>query len=409
MPSKNETILGALGRRHVHPFPARMAPELVCHLIADSKRPIRVLDPMMGSGTVLALAQSKHHHAIGVDIDPLAVLISGVWTTPVSIPKVEAEATKVLARSKRLVKSLSLGDAYPYRASKATRVFVRYWFDGYTRKQLTALSRSIAKVGDASIRNVLWCAFSRLIISKQSGASLALDLAHSRPHRHFTTAPSKPFPKFLSSVDFVLKNSLAKYARTNGPAVKLREGDARKLPIRTGSIDLVVTSPPYLNAIDYIRCSKFSLVWMGYDIAGLSKLRSKSVGTEKGRRLDNDPQIEKILKSLRIEGLSRRRHAVVSAYVDDMRLAIEEVERVLVPGGEAVYVIGENTMEGIYIKNAAILTSLAKNAGLKLREETSRPLPPNKRYLPPPTKNGQQLLDTRMRAEVILRFGKPKT
>jgi hypothetical protein len=171
----------------------------------------------------------------------------------------------------------------------------------------------------------------------------------------------------------------------------------------------VVTSPPYLNAIDYIRCSKFSLVWMGYDIGGLARLRSKSVGTEKGRSLHDDPQIGKILKNLKIEGLSRRRHAVVSAYVDDMRLAIEEVERVLVPGGQAVYVIGENTMEGIYIKNSGILTSLAKNAGLKLREETSRPLPPNKRYLPPPTKNGQQLLDTRMRAEVILRFGKPKT
>jgi len=148
---------------------------------------------------------------------------------------------------------------------------------------------------------------------------------------------------------------------------------------------------------------------MGYDITTLSRLRSKSVGTEIGRRLHDDAQIEGILKSLKIEGLSRRRHAVVSAYVDDMRMAIGEVERVLVPGGEAVYVIGENTLEGIYIKNAAILTLLAKNAGLKLRKETSRPLPPNKRYLPPPTRNGQQLLDTRMRAEVILRFSKAKS
>jgi hypothetical protein len=74
----------------------------------------------------------------------------------------------------------------------------------------------------------------------------------------------------------------------------------------------------------------------------------------------------------------------------------------------ALRLIGENTLEGIYIKNAAMLTLLAKNAGLKLKEETSRRLPPNKRYLPPPTKNGDQLLDTRMRAEVVLRFSKPK-
>ena len=157
---------------------------------------------------------------------------------------------------------------------------------------------------DSVIRNALWCAFSRLIISKQSGASLAMDLSHSRPHRVFKRAPSKPFRKFLLAVDRVAKNCIDFEAGANEPATRVNEGDARCLPLADGSIDLVLTSPPYLNAIDYIRCSKFSLVWMGYSIAELRRRRSTSVGTEVGMRgrgkgeigrdffeLEPDPQV----------------------------------------------------------------------------------------------------------------------
>jgi hypothetical protein len=315
----------------------------------------------------------------------------------------------LLAKAKRSAVSMPLGKAYPLGATKETRKFVRYWFDGYARRQLTALSNLIASQADPKMRDVLWCAFSRLIISKDSGASLARDLAHSRPHKSYETAPSKPFKNFMRSIEHVLKNSLAKHARGNGPAATVREGDARHLPIKAQSIDLVLTSPPYLNAIDYIRCSKFSLVWMGYNVGELGELRSDSIGTEVGRRMLQDRQVCRILRSLKIQELSSRQNAVIAAYIDDMRSAINEVARVLVPGGKAVYVIGENTIAGVYIKNAKILKSLARSAGLTFRSEKSRPLPQNRRYMPPPKSKRRASLDGRMRSEVILCFGKPKS
>jgi hypothetical protein len=105
--------------------------------------------------------------------------------------------------------------------------------------------------------------------------------------------------------------------------------------------------------------------------------------------------------------LAARKRAIVAAYIDDMRAAIDEVARVLTPGGQAIYVIGDNTIAGIYVKNSEILISLAENAGLKLIEGATRPLPPNRRYLPPPTGKGEESFDGRMRNEVVLRFGKP--
>ena len=152
----------------------------------------------------------------------------------------------------------------PGNADSETRRFTRYWFDDYARRQLASLATAIHLTRDSVLREALWCAFSRLIISKQCGASLAMDLSHSRPHRKFKRAPSKPFRKFVSAVDRVTTNCIDGSRRNCGPATQVYEGDARCLDLPDGSVDLVVTSPPYLNAIDYLRCSKFSLVWMGY-------------------------------------------------------------------------------------------------------------------------------------------------
>jgi tRNA G10 N-methylase Trm11 len=76
-----KTIFETLGRDPVHPFPARMAPGIALDILAAESEPIRVLDPMMGSGTVLAVARARGHAAIGIDIDPLDVLLARVWTT----------------------------------------------------------------------------------------------------------------------------------------------------------------------------------------------------------------------------------------------------------------------------------------------------------------------------------------
>jgi len=405
-----KTIYEALGREPVHPFPARMAPGIALEVISKAKKPLLVLDPMVGSGTVIALARLKKHRAIGVDVDPLAVLISKVWTTAVVAEEATTKAREVLARAKKIFAHMRQGDAYPSRSDRETRRFVAYWFDGYARKQLASLSVAISRVRNESTRNLLLCALSRLIITKSSGASLAMDLSHSRPHKKFQCAPVKPFRKFLEAVDHVAENCVNKTRGERGPASRVRLGDARTLPVRGGSIDLVVTSPPYLNAIDYIRCSKFSLVWMGYRIPDLRVLRSESIGSEAARHGSQDePAIKRILASLKLKpSLSSRDEAVLTRYIEDMYRAVLEVTRVLAPGGKAVYVVGENTIRGTYIRNSRIVCEIATLCGLRLKERRVRNLPANRRYLPPPSSRKANSMNARMRREVVLAFAKPR-
>lgn len=407
--SHRKTILEAVGRRPIHPFPARMAPGIALDALGDGGQ-MRVLDPMAGSGTVLAVARAKGHRAFGFDLDPLAVLLASVWTQAVDSDMITSEAEDVLSRAQKKFRSLTVGHAYPDGCDEETRKFIRYWFDDYAQRQLAALASVISRVERKATRDALWVGFSRLIVTKSAGASLAMDLSHSRPHRMFTRAPVKPFDRFLSAIEVVVSNCPQRGSEPIGPRPVVKEGDARALDVASDSIDLVLTSPPYLNAIDYMRCSKFSLVWMGHTINQIRTIRAKSVGTECS--LDEAmeaPWVEALVKQLRLRpALSERHRRLLSTYAWDMGRALEEVSRVLRRSGRAVYVVGDSTIRGTFIRNSSIVVSAARQRGLKVVSTHTRGLPSNRRYLPPPSRTPSDgSLDARMRREVVIVLKKP--
>jgi hypothetical protein len=146
---------------------------------------------------------------------------------------------------------------------------------------------------------------------------------------------------------------------------------------------------------------------MGYSIEHLRRLRGSSVGSEAGEYRPGK-LARQILKEVRLAGrLSPRHTAMLSRFIEDMFAAILEVERVLVPGGRAVYVLGDNNLRGTYVPNSRIVAAIAAVAGLELESRHTRVLPPNRRYLPPPSRVRVARLDTRLSREVVLSFTKP--
>ena len=394
--------------RPVHPFPARMAPSIVWDCLPPTDKPLKILDPMSGSGTTLVCARKKGHHAIGFDTDPLALLIAKVWCSDVDLYPLKQRDIIVLDRAKQMVKQIDYDNAYPNGADDETRQFIDFWFDNENRRQLSALSRCIARVSSESERILLWCAFSRLIITKSVGVSLAKDVSHSRPHKTYEIAPVLPFEKYLKAVEYIIKISPfhINENKKKYPRVNIQMGDARRLPIRSKSIDMVITSPPYLNAIDYLRGHKLSLVWMGHCIAEIRHLRSENIGSETSNYLQIDLEISNARKMMgECSNLDNRRNRMLSRYTHDMNEVLGECARVLKKNGRAIFVVGDSTLQGTFIKNSAGITKLAENQGLVLISRKVRPIEKNRRYLPPP--NSQQSgrkLQRRMREEIILEF-----
>lgn len=393
--------------RPIHPFPARMAPSIVWDYLPDDEKPLRVLDPMAGSGTTLVIARAKGHHALGCDTDPLALLIARAWFSAIDPQRLLHRANLVLDRARRLSEKLSPGEAYPPQSDGETKRFIDFWFDDQNRIQLTALSKCISRVRDTDERTLLWSALSRLIITKRSGASLAMDVSHSRPHRKYEQAPISPFDKFLQSVDYIKKRAPFHIDDTDLSPASIKQGDARALPVKSNSVDMVITSPPYLNAIDYMRGHRLSLVWMGYSIQALRSVRSDNIGSERSAYPSQANKLMSILEAMGdTEKLDQRHRGMIMRYLADMHRAILECRRVLSQDGQAVFVIGDSSIRGVFIRNSQALISLAKNSGFTLSSKTTRPLPESRRYLPPPNseKSGREM-GIRMREEVILRFG----
>jgi hypothetical protein len=272
----------------------------------------------------------------------------------------------VCESAKRVAATVPLREAYPIHADDETKAFVRYWFDRTNRRQLAALAQAINNVRDRCIRDVLWCGLSRLIITKQAGASLALDVAHSRPHKVIGKNVIRPIANFERAVRAVLAATPFK-GQPRTPPATIKKADARRLPIRGSSVDVAICSPPYLNAIDYLRGHKFSLIWMGHSIEALRILRSTNIGTEVSAGADlDDVAISQALRRMGpLDRLSVRQRRLLARYVTDMDGALRELHRVLVKGGRAVLVIGDCTMRGVFVRNSGALVYLGRRHGFR--------------------------------------------
>jgi len=383
----------------IHPFPARMAPEVALVQFESLPRSARVLDPLCGSGTVLRVAAESGRQAIGFDLDPLAVLMAKVWTTPIDTSGLRSAADALLKEAAAM--SVAAARLPWLDDDPDTRAYVDYWFAEPQRSDLRRLAAALRGVGGAT-GDALRIALSRIIITKDHGASLARDVSHSRPHRVRTGNDFPVFPGFARSV-----GRLAERLETQPPPgrVRVSQGDARSLAsLPSESVDAVVTSPPYLNAIDYLRGHRLSLVWLGYRIHELRNLRSQSIGTECGLAAHASwslaDELSQPLGSL--DGLPSAERGMVKRYVLDLHALVEEIHRVVRPGGRVVFVVGNSCLRGVFIRNAELLTYIAERAGFVLLSNTERALPPNRRYLPPPGQFSPNDLRKRMRTETVL-------
>lgn len=388
--------------RTVHPFPARMAPDIALRSLGGLPRNSLVLDPMVGSGTVVRQALALGHRAIGFDMDPLAVLMSRVWTSPIDVECVEAELERVIEDAL----AVDLRTAKLDWHDTETGEFVRYWFAAEQRRPLTRLAvvfarrRASSRLSDArrAAVDVLQVALSRTIVTKEQCASLARDTSHSRPHR---VADENDYDvvaglrrSTASLLDRLLEHPLRRQARVS-------LGDARALTLRASSVDYILTSPPYLNQIDYMRGHRLSLVWFGYSLAQLRAIRGTTIGAERAGTT-HDHGIEQIARAMcRVDDLSSRHEQMVLRYAEDLQRLLTESARVLAPTGRAVFVVGNSCLKDEFIYNADGVAKAARLAGLRVVSRRERELPQANRYLPL-TSDGT--LSKRMRTETVLKF-----
>ena len=408
-----------------HPFPAKFPPQLPQFFIEHlSDVEDVVFDPMLGSGTTLVEAMRLGRRVIGCDIDPLARMIAAKLT-PMKAAKTLQAGYRIIDVAKRdyrqnrdaLERELSL------RFDKKTREFINYWFLPQQQLELIALLQNIESLPEYSedsdisqsqerIRDFLKIVFSSTIIAKSGGVSLARDLAHTRPHRDTDKKPNSAFAEFAKR----LERSLTAYDRsrlksqTTDTPFQIRAASAEKTGLATASVDLIVTSPPYANnAIDYMRAHKFSLVWFGWKIDDLTKIRARYLGHDaaSGEEYDGLPeQCEKTLA--RLTELDSKKAVALRRYFGEMSAVIVEMQRVLKKGKAAVIVVGTSHLRGMDVETQKGLAAIGKNIGFDLAGIGVRRLDRDKRMMPTRWGNKRHSqIEERMHEEYVIGLVKP--
>jgi len=400
----------------IHGFAAKFPPQLPRHFIEALTEPGEtVLDPMVGSGTVLVEAMLLGRRSVGVDIDPLAILLSKVKTSL-------CDSSAVIKCAKRIAgeASVALMEKVPSREASIdeylanydadVKRFFSYWFPLKSIAELSLLVTGIGKLESEAVRDALKVALSSTIIAKSAGVSLGTDITHSRPHKVPGKKIRPAMPLFekaaLRTADALKEVEKSLEGQPYFPPLVLK-GDAKALPVKSESVKLVVTSPPYATAVDYMRAHKFSLLWLGHKLQYLSWLRGRYIGSEKtGSILETRSKTaDEALKKLATRSLSKAQ--TIARYFNEMHSAIQEIYRGLEPRGCAVIVVGPSVVKGVRVLTHKALIETGLHNGFRLLGIKEREIARDCRQLPVSNNSNREGVEARIHEEYVVVFRKP--
>jgi len=157
--------------------------------------------------------------------------------------------------------------------------------------------------------------------------------------------------------------------------LRLALSDARHQPVESNSVDMVITSSPYVTSYEYADLHQLSTIWLDF-AESLSEYRKAFIGTSY-KRYENP-----VLKSLIAQNIKEKMSAVdmkiakeIEAFFVDMQSVIEESYRILKVGGCAAFVIGNTKLRGIEIQNAEAFAECMQLAGFRLERVIAREIP----------------------------------
>ena len=338
-----------IGLHSIHPYPAKFVPQIPSHLI-QLFQPISdgpVLDPFCGSGTTLVECQAKGIQSFGIDVNPIASLISKVKTNPPH-QEIGTIASKLAETA-----AASTNNETPSIPR------LNHWFTPGAVLALTKLTNVLANVSEPRVHDALYVALSRIIVrvSRQESdtryAAIESSTKESDVYRIFVQSA-----RTLDEVFQTAHSNRSLPWTPSGVLVKdILTVEPHELPHQFG---LIVTSPPYPNAYEYWLYHKYRMYWLGEDPIAV---RTAEIGAR--------------------PHYFRRNPATPNDFRKQMSHCFSLFRKVTLPLALVCIVIGRSIIKGEVIDNAALLNSAAAEHGFQHLASTTRRIPTTKKAFNP--------------------------
>ena len=354
-----------IGLTHgLHRFPAKFIPQIPKWALREfGGGGATVLDPFMGSGTTLVEALRRPGPTIGRDIDPLARLISRAKTEPINIERIAGLASAIRRKwkgpAKRLV--VPIGGVVNFE----------HWFTREAWGELQALRDVVSTLDCTNAeQRFLYAVFSS-IIRWVSNADDQSQKTYVSGTRHKTPPPVRP--TFWRALDRAIMglHGVARARHERATVDILDDADALDTRVPDGSVRLIVTSPPYLESVDYVYNTMLEYFWLGPilgvpDREALNELRKRQIGA---RRPNGSASLPEPLRGrVELAYLPGWRRAGAISYFDKMYLHFAEAARCMENGGRYVLVIGNSKTRLLTLPVHDCLVRLAAACNFELEK-----------------------------------------
>ncbi|PIF76650.1 putative RNA methylase family UPF0020 [Variovorax sp. 54] len=380
----NWVRLGDQLTHQIHQYPAKLLPHIAhffLHASTFRSEGGVVLDPFCGSGTVALESSIANRQAYVSDANPMALLITKVKTTPYDADQLVLEAVAIVKRAKRYRLAPSIGI-----------VNADLWYSNPRKQQLEILLRAVRDVEDKSAQDFFLICFStvaRRLSAADPSISVPVRLKTKESFSQAINLKIVAHLKWISDADYLEEFSnvtLANIDRVlranavnpNRKSATVVGEDARLLMepkgserLKSASIPMVLTSPPYGSAQKYVRSTSLALNWLG--LAGpqeLSELEAKSIGREHVAQKRNallcslPANYESFLSQ--VKKVNPRREKISRQYLSDLSVAMSEMIRVAKSGGHIILIVGNNEVCGIPLTTDQFITDNMRSAGVDI-------------------------------------------
>jgi len=337
---------------NIHRYSGKFIPQIAARAIQIlSDEQDTILDVFCGSGTTILEAARQGRKAVGIDLSPLAILISKVKTTSVDPDRLEqlklslSNTISLLDEKKPL--DLFYQDVPDYKQilinnSKAMEVWYTKWYGENALRELLIIDTAIDALSDTDLKNISILSLSN-ILRRASRAHSGYPNVMFDKNSKDNAKPIKWFLREISLVCNQVKQLTGIKKQLAG--VDVRCANSTNLPIEDNSIDAVITHPPYIGSIPYAEYGALSLKWLGVD--------SKVLDAE-------------------LTGGKRQSKKVVERFSVDYQKILSETYRVLKRDKFLFLMVGNPVVKGELIDLTKMSREMASEAGFRCIVETSR-------------------------------------